>query len=183
MIGSDKMRDRFAGFMENDFADGLGISVSFWTQGCPHRCEGCHNPQTWDFNGGKVLPPNYIENIIQSLHKNNLTRNLAVLGGEPLCKENAEIVYNLIKAVKENDNNVKIFVWTGYNFEDIINSCNTYAINSLKYIDILIDGKFDLSKSDISLLLKGSSNQRVIDVQKTLKNEKVEIFKYQGKFL
>ena len=99
---------RFAGIMENDFTDGIGISVSFWTQGCPHHCKGCHNPDTWDFNGGNILPDNYVEKTIESLYKNGIKRNLSILGGEPLCFENAFIVYNLIRHVKEFDSSIKV---------------------------------------------------------------------------
>ena len=77
---------RFAGIMENDFTDGIGICVSFWTQGCPYHCNGCQNPQTWDFNGGSELPDNYIDIIIKLLHK-RFKHNLSILGGEPLCAD------------------------------------------------------------------------------------------------
>ena len=167
---------RFAGIMENDFTDGIGISVSFWTQGCPHHCKGCHNPDTWDFNGGNVLPDNYIQKTIESIYKNGVRRNLSVLGGEPLCNENSEIVDNLLRGVKEHDSSVRTFLWTGYNYEDLLKSENSYTRDSLKYIDVLIDGPFILKYRDITLHLKGSTNQRVIDVVKSLEEDRVVLF-------
>ena len=167
---------RFAGIMENDFTDGIGISVSFWTQGCPHHCKGCHNPDTWDFNGGNVLPDNYVQKTIESIYKNGLKRNLSILGGEPLCRENAFIVYNLIRQVKEFDSSIRIFLWTGYKYEDLYMSENFYVRDAMKYIDILIDGPFILKYRDITLHLKGSTNQRVIDVQKTREADKIILF-------
>ena len=167
---------RFAGIMENDFTDGIGISVSFWTQGCPHHCKGCHNPDTWDFNGGNVLPDNYIQKTIESIYKNGVRRNLSVLGGEPLCNENSEIVYNLLRGVKEHDSSIRTFLWTGYSYEDLLKSENSYTRDSLKYIDVLIDGPFILKYRDITLHLKGSTNQRVIDVVKSLEEDRVVLF-------
>ena len=163
---------RYAGIKENDIVDGEGICVSFWVQGCHHLCEGCHNPTTWSFTGGRELPETYKEDIYTLLNKNGIPRNLSVLGGEPLCEENVGIVYDLIKYVKEKEVSKKVYVWTGYLYEEI-KSKYPYI---LEYVDVLIDGKFVLNKRDITLFLRGSSNQRVIDVQKSLKDNKVIIY-------
>lgn len=159
---------RFAGIMENDFTDGIGICVSFWTQGCPYHCNGCQNPQTWDFNGGSELPDNYIDIIIKLLHK-RFKHNLSILGGEPLCQQNNQIVFNLLKAVKEFDNTIKTYVWTGNIFENLMKENNS----CLQYIDVLIDGQFDLNHRDTTLWLRGSPNQRIIDVQNSLKENRI----------
>ena len=164
---------RFSGLNENDFVDSFNnISVSFWTQGCPHRCEECHNPETWDYDGGYELPSDYKEKILESLHKNGIERDLSVLGGEPLCDSNLTIVYDLVKYVKENSPLTKVILWTGYTFEDIIDSEKRCILD---YIDIMIDGKFDIDKHVRDLYLKGSTNQRVIDVVESLSTCKVSI--------
>lgn len=160
---------RYAGIIENDTVDiNKGISVSFWCQFCPHHCEGCHNPETWDKEGGYELPEDYIQQIIGLLKKNGIRRNLSILGGEPLCDFNIQIVYDLVKTVKEKDDSVRVFVWTGGIFEELK---KTYP-DIFRYIDILVDGPFLLKERDITLPLRGSNNQRVIDVSKSLKEGK-----------
>ena len=102
---------RIAGIKKNDCINGEGIIVSLWFQGCPHRCPGCHNPETWDFEGGEEIDYNAIEQIIfDAIPKNGIQRNFAVLGGEPLCEENIDIVLPLVKKVKEVYPEIRIFV-------------------------------------------------------------------------
>jgi anaerobic ribonucleoside-triphosphate reductase activating protein len=79
---------RYAGLNLNDFSAAPGVSVSFFTQGCPHRCKGCHNPETWEYNGGKEFTPDILDKIVEALSANGIERNLAIMGGEPLCEEN-----------------------------------------------------------------------------------------------
>ena len=93
--------DRYAGFIEDDFVDSDdGICVSFWVQGCPFHCPGCHNPQTWDYNGGQKLPSDFKEQILAALNKNGVKRNLSILGGEPMCEQNIELVHTLLSFIK-----------------------------------------------------------------------------------
>lgn len=160
---------RYAGVMQNDFTDGVGVSVSFWVQGCPHHCEGCCNRHTWDFNSGLELPDDYVDRVISLLHKNGVSRNLSILGGEPLCPDNAGIVLNLVQKTREIEGwgKFKIFIWTGYVLEDILSRDDT-ARQVLNFVDYLIDGLFEIDKRDISLRLKGSTNQRIINVQRSL---------------
>lgn len=163
---------RYSCVMENDTVDTLeGINVSFWVQGCPFHCKGCHNPQTWDYDKGIELPKDYIKKVMTLLRKNGIHRNLSVLGGEPLFGDNYSITYNLVKSVKESMPDVVIYVWTGGDYEDIVNNPNMMDI--LNYIDILVDGRFILEKRDITLTLRGSGNQRVIDVHKSLDSNKI----------
>lgn len=160
---------RYAGIKENDIVDGEGVCVSFWTQGCPHHCEGCHNPETWSFDGG------YEENDIQLLNKvitlinkNNVNRNLSILGGEPLCQENRKFVSKLINAARQNFPNIKIYLWTGYIIsEDFVNSDENlqYIYNN---VDVIIDGPYIKDLRDIRLKLRGSSNQRILDKNKKI---------------
>lgn len=158
---------KYAAIKENDIVDGEGICVSFWTQGCPFRCKGCHNPETWSFDGGIEEDENTLLNkILYLIDKNNVQRNLSILGGEPLCKQNREFVAKLVIATKRRFPNIKIFLWTGYKIEFLknINDSNIKII--LKNIDTLIDGPFIEEQRDISLKLRGSKNQRVLDKNK-----------------
>ena len=163
---------KYSGLITNDTVDiDHGITVSFWVQGCPHHCEGCHNPQTWDFNGGYDLPEDYIDRIIKLINKNGIHRDLSILGGEPLCEENIDIVLPLVKKVKEVYPEIRIFVWTGGLFEDL--KKNDRLLEVIKLTDILIDGEFQLAHRDITLPLRGSPNQRIIDVKKSLSTNSI----------
>lgn len=161
---------KYAMIKPNDIVDGIGICVSFWVQGCCHYCDGCHNKETWDRDGGIDLPPSYIEDIIQLLQKNGVKRNLSILGGEPLTEYNVHIVYMLVKMIKKALPDTKIFLWTGFTFEKLLHSKNSYIVSLIRLLDVLIDGKFELENRDITLWLRGSPNQRVIDVQASLKS-------------
>ena len=151
---------RFSKIKDNDIANGEGIVMSLWTQGCPHHCKGCFNMETWDFNGGKEFKEEDKEYILQNIDKNNIKRNLSILGGEPLCNQNIQGVISLCKAFKEKYPKKNIYVWTGYVLEEF----NDTQKLLLDYIDILIDGKFEIDNKDLSLKLRGSTNQRIIDI-------------------
>ncbi len=153
---------KYAGLMTNDFVNGEGVCVSYFTQGCPHRCKGCFNPETWDFNGGKDLPADIRGQIIKAICANGITRNFPVLGGEPLCEENVEEVDNIIIGVRTAFPNIKIFVWTGYTLEQLTIKNNPHINNILTHIDVLIDGPFIESQKDLTLKLRGSKNQRIL---------------------
>ena len=154
---------KFSKIKDNDIANGIGITMSLWTQGCPHHCKGCFNKETWNYNDGKDFTENDLNYILYNINKHDIQRNLAILGGEPLCPQNIEGVIKLCKEFKNKYPNKIIYLWTGYVFEEFAEK--QYEI--LKYIDILIDGKFEEDKKDLSIMLRGSSNQRVIDVKKT----------------
>jgi anaerobic ribonucleoside-triphosphate reductase activating protein len=145
---------------DNDVANGLGISMSVWTQGCPHHCEGCFNKVTWSYDDGREFTNDDLNYIIKNINKDNVERNLSVLGGEPLCPENVEGVINLCKTIREVYPNKKIYVWTGYTYEEF----NSTQKEIVKYVDVIIDGKFEKDKKDLSLMLRGSSNQRIIKI-------------------
>lgn len=160
---------RIAGLIKNDMVDGSGFCVSLWTQGCPHHCPGCHNPETWDFKGGKTITLNKLEKeIFEALNANGVERNFSVLGGEPLCEENLYDVAKIISKVRHNFPDRKIFVWTGYTYEELKEKNNSVLNALFNDIDILIDGRFEIDNRDVTLWLRGSRNQRVIDMQKTL---------------
>lgn len=147
---------RIAGVTPNDVINGEGVSVSVWLQGCPHKCKGCHNPETWNFEGGTLYNQDMLTfEILKLIEKNGIKRNLSLLGGEPLCAENRDFVQLLTKIVRNVHPEIKIYCWTGYQLEDI-------EPQYLKNIDVLIDGKFEQDKRDVTLKLRGSSNQRIL---------------------
>lgn len=133
---------RYADIIYNDIVAGDGLCVSFYTQGCPHHCKGCHNPETWDFEGGKEFKPELIDNIVKGLHAQGIDRQLCILGGEPLCGENLFLTALLIKNIKEKSPDTKIYVWTGYLYEELKNSSSPHMKIVLDNIDVLIDGPF-----------------------------------------
>lgn len=133
---------------------------------------GCHNPESWNFNGGKEIEYNDLLNqILDAIKDNGIIRNFSILGGEPLCKENQNLVHNILKNVRKEYPNINIYCWTGGLFENLIKQPKMLDI--LKYINVLIDGQFILEKRDITLKLRGSTNQRIIDVQESLKQNKI----------
>ena len=160
---------KFIKIKDNDIANGVGITMSLWTQGCPHHCKGCFNMETWDFNKGKEFTELNLKYIFDNINKNDIHRDLSILGGEPLCPQNIEGVINLCKEFKKIYPNKKIYIWTGYTLEEF----NDTQKSILKYIDVIVDGKFIEEKRNLSLKLRGSENQRVINVKETLKNKKI----------
>ena len=166
---------KYANIKFNDIANIYGICVSLYTQGCPHHCNGCHNPETWDYNSGKDFTQETIDLIIDSLNKNGIHRDLCILGGEPLIVENIDMLKSLLDQVKIKLPNTKIYVWTGYTWEELMKN-QLIKQNILPLIDILIDGRFILKKRDITLHMRGSDNQRIIDVQKSLNSNQIILY-------
>lgn len=153
---------RIAGLKTNDCVNGDGIVVSLWLQGCPHLCKGCHNPETWDFNGGQEIEYNEIKNkIFEAISKNGIKRNFSILGGEPLCEENYIDTMRIVRDVKEQFPSIKIYLWTGYTIEEIKEKSEILYDLLKNYIDVLIDGRFELKQRDLTLPLCGSRNQRI----------------------
>jgi len=170
---------KYAGIIKNDVVNGQKVCVSFWCQGCPHHCFGCHNQHTWDFDGGiDAKEDDLIAEIIEALKANGVERNLSILGGEPLCAENIGFTLALIHSVRSEYPDVTIFVWTGYTFEEL-NSTGVVDGELFHKIDVLIDGRFEIDKKSYILPLRGSSNQRVIDVNKTIDSQKIVLYEIQ----
>lgn len=154
---------KYAGIEYNDVTNGKGICVSFWAQGCPFHCRGCHNPETWDYEGGLENSEEHLLNtIILAIKANGIKRNLSILGGEPLDKRNRVFIEKLVRRARAEYPNIKIFLWTGYTLENLVSNNETIISNILSKIDVLIDGQFILEKRDITLDLRGSSNQRIL---------------------
>ena len=164
---------KYSGIIYNDFAAAKGVSLTFFAQGCPHHCEGCHNPETWDFNGGIEFTEETLNTIIKNINKNNILRNLCIMGGEPLCEQNLDLVLYIILNIKKCYPNIKVYIWTGYTYEELIEKNNDKINNILDLIDVLVDGRFILSLRDITLFMRGSSNQRIIDIKKTKEQNKI----------
>ena len=153
---------KYAGLIRNDLAAAPGVSVSFFTQGCPHRCPGCHNPETWDFNGGKEFTPKVLEEIHEALRANGVERSFCIMGGEPLCDDNLFLTYMVLKEVKAHFPKVKVYIWTGYYYEDLLKRGNPKIPKILEMTDVLIDGPYIEEHRNVSLPMRGSSNQSVI---------------------
>lgn len=155
---------KYSGLILNDITAAPGLCVSFFTQGCPHRCKGCHNPETWEFGRGKEFTSTTLETIITGLTAQGIQRNLCIMGGEPLCEENAFLTCLVIGEVKRRVPNTKIYIWTGYTYEDLIAKGNPHIRDSLSLADVLIDGPYVEAERDITLEMRGSRNQRIIDL-------------------
>lgn len=161
---------KYAGIIKNDIANGPGIRVSFWVQGCPHKCYNCQNPEAWDFNGGKEFTNKTLQEIKEAILANGIQRNLSVLGGEPLCPENQFLTALVIKEIKETYPSINIYLWTGYTIEELasLRKIQNHLDYILNNINVLIDGRYEDDKRDITLELRGSSNQRIFDFTKKI---------------
>lgn len=158
-----------AGFYDESISNGLGWRAVIFVSGCPHHCAGCHNKMAQDFNYGSEFKK---EEIIERIKENSILKGITISGGEPLCKENVAYVLDFIKTVKKEKPNFNIWCYTGYTMEELINRNEENLNECLKEIDVLVDGKFIEAKKDPTLKFRGSSNQRIIDVNK-YRNEKI----------
>lgn len=156
---------RIAGKVDDSIVDGPGIRYTIFFQGCPHHCLGCHNPETHDFNGGHFED---IEDIMKEIKSNPLLFGVTISGGEPFSQK--EELLTLVKEIRKT--NLNIMVYTGYTFENLINS-DIITKEILNNIDYLVDGPFILKERDLELIFRGSRNQRYIDVKKTLKESRI----------
>lgn len=153
---------KYAGLIKNDLAAAPGISVTFFTQGCPHKCKGCHNPETWDFNGGKEFTPEVLYSIYDALEANGIERSFCVMGGEPMCEQNLFLTCLVLQNVKNHFPQVKIYLWTGYYYEELLKISDPKIGLILDMVDVLIDGPYEEKNRDITLKMRGSTNQSVI---------------------
>ena len=163
-----------------DIANGLGCRVSLFVSGCTHHCKGCFNAQTWDFNFGEKFTEK-TENYILDLLKPSYIRGLSLLGGEPFEPENQKVLLPFLKKVKSLFPDKTVWCYSGYLFEEIVGEkkarCTTeISKDMLSLIDVLVDGRFIESQKDIRLKFRGSSNQRIINVQNSLKDGKIVDF-------
>lgn len=175
MQTDDHELERFAGIDPCEICNGNGFGVTLYTQGCPHRCPGCHNPSTWDFNGGAPFDTKARQYLFRCLDKPYITR-FTVSGGEPL---ESPITMQIIRDVRQRWPNKSIWVYTGYTLEEIPAYSGRYVTQYklLKNIDVLVDGPFILAERDITLPFRGSRNQRIIDAHKTMASNKVVLWR------
>ena len=161
----------------HDIADGPGVRVSLFVSGCTHHCDGCFNPETWDFEYGQEFTEQTEQQIIRCL-KPDYIKGLTILGGEPFEPVNQRGIVKTIRRIRQKMPDKDIWVYTGYTLErDIIPEegaahCEV-TDELLSYIDVLVDGEFVLEQKSLLLPFRGSQNQRLIDVQKTLKSGNV----------
>lgn len=153
---------KYAGIIRNDISAGEGVCVTFFLQGCDQHCPGCHNPETWDFDGGYEFTQDTLDKIINSLQANGIQRNFCIMGGEPLHPQNQFLTNLVIEEVKKHYPDIKIYLWTGYIYENLIDKQEKLLQNILKNVNVLIDGPFILEQRDITLPMRGSKNQRVL---------------------
>ncbi len=164
---------KFAKIKFNDISNAPGISISVFTQGCPHHCSGCFNLETWDFNGGKEFTPDILDQIANRINENDIHRNLCLLGGEPLCPENQFLTRLIINTVKQKSPSTTVYVWTGYLLEDLMKDPSVHLRDIFNSIDFLIDGPYKQELRDITLPMRGSSNQRIINMRDIDKLKKI----------
>ncbi len=153
---------RYNKIRKMDISNGPGIRVSIFMQGCSFHCKDCFNSETWDFKAGKEFNDEVINKVLDLASLPHIV-GLSILGGEPMHPNNREGTIKLAKAFKKRYPNKDIWVWSGYLFDELKD------IEGLSYIDTLVDGRFVLEQANPTLKFRGSSNQRVIDVKKSLK--------------
>lgn len=159
---------RISGTVDESIVDGQGIRYTIFTQGCPHACEGCHNPHTHDFQSGKDVD---IQELFDEICENPLLKGVTFSGGEPFCQP--EPLIELAKQI--HTRKLDITTYTGYTLEELQNKDNPLIDELLKQTDVLIDGKFIAAKRDLTLTFRGSSNQRVIDMNATRKSGNITL--------
>lgn len=152
---------RYNTIIPNDVVNGRGVCVSFWVQGCPHRCPGCFNEETWEFDGGIKYTSEVKWEIIKLISANDICRNFSVLGGEPLAEQNLEMTAEIIDAVRHAYPHIEITLWTGYTYEDLMYSQSDILKKILSNTDVLVEGPFIEKYKDLDLRLRGSTNQHI----------------------
>ena len=168
----NKDQIRLASDLQIDsIVDGPGLRTVIWTQGCAHKCEGCQNPQTWDFKCGGLVPLDMVYEAIDELEYQD---GVTLSGGDPMYQPYP--CTKIAKYCKEKGYN--IWVYTGFTYEELMDMSkkDDIYLEFLKYVDVLVDGRFILDKRDLNLLFRGSSNQRIIDIPKTLNAGKIVLF-------
>lgn len=163
------MKIRIAGITEDSIVDGPGLRLTVFVQGCPHGCKGCHNPETHDYLGGQVMDTS---EIISKIKSNPLLDGITLSGGEPLFQTDA--CCEIAKAA--HDRGLSVWCYTGFTWENVVEVYQYVPFELLGYIDVLVDGPFIESQRTLELPWRGSSNQRLIDVQESLRTRMVKIY-------
>ena len=161
---------RIAGIVKESIVDGPGIRYVIFTQGCPHHCEGCHNPQTHDFSGGEDAD---VGKILAEMFQNPILSGVTFSGGEPFCQ--AEALVPIAEVIKKKGKHLMIY--TGYLLEQLQEMSNSAVKRLLELADVIVDGPFILAEKNLTLSFRGSENQRVIDMVKTRKMGEVVLYR------
>lgn len=162
------MEIRIAGTVQDSIVDGPGLRYVVFVQGCPHHCEGCHNPETHDITGGKLTDTDL---LYEECIENPLTKGVTFSGGEPFCQ--AEALYHLGERLKQRG--YHLMCYSGWTFEELLKKSEReeYTGKLLRILDVLVDGRFELKNRSLTLKFRGSTNQRIIDVQSSLSENAV----------
>ncbi|NLC87753.1 MAG: anaerobic ribonucleoside-triphosphate reductase activating protein [Clostridiaceae bacterium] len=161
---------KMAGFYDESISNGLGWRAVLFVSGCPHHCPGCHNKIAQDYNYGQDFNE---QEIIDRICENSILKGITISGGEPLCKENISEVLKFIKDVKEVRPNFNVWCYSGYTLEQLKERNDKETNETLKHIDVLVDGRFMEQKKNPTLKFRGSENQRILDIQKCLQENKI----------
>lgn len=162
---------RYHNITNDDILNGDGIRVVLWVSGCEHKCFNCQNPITWNENDGLIFDKIAKNELYENLEKDYI-KGITFSGGDPLHKSNIFEITNISKEIKQKFIKKDIWLYTGYTWEEI------YNLEIIKYLDVIVDGKYVDSLKDENLHWRGSSNQRVIDVKKTVKSNKIVLYNY-----
>ena len=169
----------YSGIIKNDFSAAPGVGVTLFVSGCNLHCPGCHNPEAQNFDYGKRYTYDTTLEIIEALKANGIKRTFNIMGGDPLAPVNRESVMFIIMDIKSALPDTKIYLWTGYTYEHLMNEIENGIFPEtdlnyiLSHIDYLIDGPYIHEERDITLHMRGSRNQRVIDMKETLQQNKI----------
>lgn len=166
---------KYLNILDCDIIDGDGVRVTLFVSGCSHCCKGCHNPESWDAFGGKEFTEETIERIEKLLDR-DFVDGLTLSGGDPLFFQNRSEITKLCKRIKEKFPQKTIWLYTGYEYEEV------KTLEVFDYVDVVVDGPFKIDLRDVSLAFRGSPNQRIIDVKKSKKQEKIVTLNFQGVF-
>lgn len=161
---------RYGNIKRSDIANGPGVRISVFVSGCRNHCPGCFQPETWDFNYGKLFTTNVARAVVADLNY-PYYQGLSILGGEPMEPENQRGVYELVEMTRICAEGRDIWLYSGYTLEELLSEARLqteYTRKILDLIDVLVDGRFEEDKKDISLIFRGSSNQRIIDMNETM---------------
>lgn len=162
-----------------DIANGKRIRTSIFFSGCTHACKGCFNQELWDFNVGEQFNREFYETKIKPTINEHID-GISILGGEPLHLDNVKATSDLVDWFKQDFPDKTIWLWSGYTWDELMNRCRKGENDDLNWlicsIDVLVDGRFIEEQKDLTLRFKGSKNQRVIDVQQSLKQDKVILY-------
>lgn len=173
----------YLGIDKSSISNGPGVRVVLWVSGCTCRCKGCQNPETWDFNSGTLFDDAAKQELFKALDKSYI-QGITFSGGHPLENNNIEDVYLLLKEIKEKFPTKDVWLYTGYTWEhifptvclDLFNVNNVYRKEVVKMCDVVVDGSYIEEQRDITLTFRGSKNQRVINVKKTIEQGEVVLF-------